>query len=120
MKVEKDRIQFVKQNQAKIRAETYSELVDYLDTTAHAADARVGKIVILPFTLGGSPRNMMQHYQDAMGIVRKFGKPDLFITITCNPNWREIKENFLPGQQPSNRRDLTIRVFNMMKKYLLD
>ncbi|XP_043266624.1 uncharacterized protein [Venturia canescens] len=120
VKVEKDRIQFIKQNQAKIRAETYSGLVDYLDTTAHAADARVGKIVILPSTFSGSPRNMMQHYQDAMGIVRKFGKPDLFITMTCNPNWREIKENLLPGQQPSDRPDLSARVFDMKKKHLLD
>ena len=28
---------------------------------------------------------MMQNYQDAMAIVRSKGKPDLFITMTCNP-----------------------------------
>ena len=86
VKVEKDRIEFIKANQATIRAETYTGLVDYLNTAAHDTDARVGRIVILPSTFTGSPSNMMQHYQDAMGIVRKFGKPDLFITMTCNPN----------------------------------
>ena len=35
---------------------------------------------------------MVQKYQDAMAIVRKYGKPDLFITFTCNPNWAEICE----------------------------
>jgi len=32
-----------------------------------------------------NPRNMLQNYQDAMTIVDKFDKPDLFITIICNP-----------------------------------
>ena len=119
VKVEKDRIEFIKANQAKIRAETYTGLVDYLNTAAHDADARVGRIFILPSTFTGSPRTMMQHYQDAMGIVRKFGKPDLFITMTCKPNWREIRENLLPDQQPSDRPDLTARVFDMKKNACL-
>jgi len=63
----------------------------------------------------GSPRNMLQHYQDAMAIVRKYGKPDIFITMTCNPNWREIKENLLPNQQPADRPDICARVFNIKK-----
>ena len=41
-------------------------------------------------------RNMLQLYQDAMAIVRKYGEPDLFITMTCNLKWREIEENLLP------------------------
>jgi len=47
-----------------------------------------------------------------MALVRKYGKPDLFITITTNPNWREIRSNLFPGQQPSDRPDLIVRVFN--------
>ena len=120
VKIEKDRIEFVRNNQVKLRAENYSRLEDHLNTIAHNADARVGRIVVLPASFSGSPRNMMQHYQDAMGIVRKFGKPNLFITMTCNPNWREIRENLRPGQQLSDRPDLTARVFDMKKKHLLD
>ena len=37
-------------------------------------------------------------YQDAMAIVRTFGKPDLFVTMTCNPTWPEIAAALLPGQ----------------------
>ena len=47
----------------------------------------------------GSPRSMMQAYQDAMAIVSLFGKPDLFITMTCNPLWSEISDNLFPGQK---------------------
>ncbi|XP_070510410.1 uncharacterized protein [Cardiocondyla obscurior] len=73
-----------------------------------------------PSSFIGSPRNMLQNYQDAMAIVTKYGKPDLFITMTCNPNWREIQENLLPGQQPSDRPDICARVFNIKKDYLID
>ncbi|XP_024873836.1 uncharacterized protein LOC112455867, partial [Temnothorax curvispinosus] len=120
VKIEKDRINYCKQNQKQLRAETYQGLIDYLANVANNSDAHIGKMVILPSTFVGSPRNMLQHYQDAMAIVRKYGKPDIFITMTCNPNWREIRENLLPGQQPADRPDICARVFNIKKDYLID
>ena len=56
---------------------------------------------------------MKQRYHDAMAIVVKTGKPDLFITFTCNPNWKEIKENLYPVQQPHDRPDILARVFKI-------
>ena len=56
---------------------------------------------------------MHARYQDAMAVVRKYGKPDLFITITCNPTWKEIKEELLPGQKAEDRPDITSRVFKL-------
>ncbi|XP_075494884.1 uncharacterized protein LOC142532481 [Primulina tabacum] len=46
-----------------------------------------------------------------MALVRTFGKPDLFITMTCNPEWKEIKDNLKEGQKAQDRPDLTSRVF---------
>jgi hypothetical protein len=48
---------------------------------------------------------------DAMALVWKYGKPDIFLTMTCNPNWDEIKQDFLPGQTAQDRLDLVTRVF---------
>ena len=48
-------------------------------------------------------------YQDAMAVIRKNGKPDLFITFTCNPKWREIQESMLQGQDVNNRPDIVTR-----------
>lgn len=59
---------------------------------------------------------MQQHYQDAMAIVSKFGKPDLFVTFTCNPKWSEIETNLKPGQTAADRPDLEIRVFRLKLK----
>ena len=56
---------------------------------------------------------MKQRYQDAMCIVEKYGKPDLFLTVTCNPKWPKIVNNLLPGQTVSDRPHLTTRVFRM-------
>ena len=46
-----------------------------------------------------------------MTYVREYGRPDLFITMTCNPNWEMIKALLLPGQQSSDRQDVVARVF---------
>jgi hypothetical protein len=54
-----------------------------------------------------------------MSIVRKNGKPDLFITMTCNPEWPEIKENLKPRQRSEYCPDLITRVFNLKLKDLI-
>ena len=48
-----------------------------------------------------------------MAIVAKKGRPGIFLTHTCNPKSREIVENLLPGQKPSDRPDLLSRVFKL-------
>ncbi|KAG3166565.1 hypothetical protein PC128_g19681 [Phytophthora cactorum] len=63
---------------------------------------------------------MRQQYYDLMAIVRQFGKPDLFITVTTNPKWPEIQDSFLPGQTASDRPDIVARVFKMKLKALLE
>ncbi len=54
-----------------------------------------------------------------MALIRKFGRPDLFITMTCNPNWPKILHELRPGEETNDRLDLTSRVFNMKLNALL-
>jgi len=75
--------------------------------------------VVLPSSFSGSPRAMQQNYQDAMAIVAKYGKPDLFITYTCNPNTQEITENLRSGERPEHRPDLVSRVYKLHLAQLL-
>ncbi|KAL6419264.1 hypothetical protein ACFW04_013994 [Cataglyphis niger] len=97
VKIEKDRIDYCKNYQKELRTETCQGLKDYIQTMANNLNRRIGKM----------PRNMLQNYQDAMAIVSKFGKPDLFITMIY-PKW------------PSDRPDICVRVFNIKKDYLND
>ena len=62
----------------------------------------------------------MEKFQDAMAICRKFGKPTLFITMTCNPDWTEIKDALFPGESAFDRPDITTRVFKLKNDLLLD
>ena len=63
---------------------------------------------------------MQQNYQDAMSVVRKFGKIDLFVTFTCNPHWKEILESLLCRQKPQDRPDIIARVFQQKIKALIE
>ena len=54
-----------------------------------------------------------------MAICHKYHKPDLFITMTCNPHWDEIKTQ-LNGARIQDRPDLVARVFKQKKERLMD
>ena len=56
---------------------------------------------------------MHEKAQDGLTYVRNFGSPDFFITMTCNPKWKEITENLFPGQSPKDRYDIVSRVFRL-------
>ena len=125
VKIEDQRLAFLRseQGQKKIRSETYIGLHDHIENKARAKGMRCGKRVILPSTYDGSPRNIRERYHDAMAICMTEGQggaPDLFITITANPKWREISENLHPGQKPHDRNELIHRVFRLKLKSMLN
>jgi hypothetical protein len=63
---------------------------------------------------------MQRRFLDAMAIVQRWGKPDYFITMTCNPYWEEITEKLLPGQLPQDRPDLVARVYKAKQRDMMD
>lgn len=62
---------------------------------------------------------MHQQYLDSIGLYQRFGHPHLFITMTCNPNWREIQDNLRPGETALDRPELVSRVFKLKKQQLI-
>lgn len=102
-----------------MRVDTYAGLADVLFARANQERLKAGRIVILPSTFTGSPRNMLQNYQDAMAIVIQFGKPDLFLTFTCNPLWPEITNSIHSFETANNRPGVTVHVFHSKLKELL-
>ncbi|XP_027174556.1 uncharacterized protein LOC113774189 [Coffea eugenioides] len=53
-----------------------------------------------------------------MALVQKYGKPDIFLTMTCNPAWKEIQENLKYHEKSQDRPDLLARVFRAKFKML--
>ena len=119
-KIEGNELKFIRRNQAQLRVESYQGLMDHIHARADQLHANVGRIVILPSTFHGSDRNMYQNCQDAMSIVVKYGKPDIFLTMTANIRWPEVTENLLPHQQPSDRPDIISHVFHFKLQELLN
>lgn len=76
----------------------------------------MGQMVVLPSSFTGGPRYMHERTQDAMTYVRHYGRPDLFITFTCNPKWEEITQNLFSGQKSHDRHDIIARVFHLKVK----
>jgi len=111
-------LKWIKSNQSSLRADVYNGVVDAINEGDYRLED-IGQKCILPSSYCGGPRFMAMLYQDAMAIVRKLGKPSLFITFTANPQWIEIQRELLPGQCPNDRPDIVARVFNMKARQLL-
>nr|KAJ0205749.1 hypothetical protein LSAT_V11C500263750 [Lactuca sativa] len=91
IKIETTRLVFVEKNQTKIRADLYQGVVDCFNA---------------------GPRDMRRRFLDAMALVQDDGRPDIFLTMTCNLKWKEIEDELLPGKSAQDRPNLVARVFH--------
>ena len=83
--------------------------------------AEIRKKTVLLASHTGGRRYMIQNYHDGIAICRTYGPPDFFTTFTCNPKSPEITGalSFEPGQKPTDRADIVVRVYNMKLEELL-
>ena len=59
----------------------------------------------------GSRRHLKKLSQNGLIVVSAKGPPHLFITLTCNTEWPEIKDRLFYGQTAFDRPDVTTQVF---------
>ena len=131
--VEGQRLNYQRQNQKALRADTYKNVKEAVDERLRERELgpredglynddhhqpHIGrKILASSFT--GSPRWYNAKFQDGMAICREYHKPDFFITMTCNPHWPEIQSLLLSGQTAQDRPALVAKVFKMKKDQLM-
>ena len=140
VKMDSERLGWVKNHQKEIRVDDYEHLKDAINNDApqqrqscqhgqqcqqcqHGRQGHLGgqgQLVILPSSHVGSPRYMHEKTQDGMTYVKTFGRPDLFLTFTCNPKWKEIRDNILEGQSEVQRHDIVARVFKQKVIRMMD
>ncbi|KDR69847.1 hypothetical protein GALMADRAFT_214918 [Galerina marginata CBS 339.88] len=113
------RLNWIFFNQKTLRTKSANGLTDAIAADANATGENIGQRVILPSSFQGSTRNMIQNCQDALAINHYFQGADLFITVTADPNWPEIKAELEPGQTASDRPDLVVRVFHAKVQQIL-
>jgi len=74
VKIEANRVKYIREHQAELHVAQYSGLIDYIANRAEMENVTVGSIHILPSSFVGSLRAMKQAYQDSMAICGKFGQ----------------------------------------------
>lgn len=117
-KIETERLQYIRFNQKKLRAEDYIHLKDSVRPNDNSNS--FGQVVILPSTFIGGPRHLHEYAQDALTYVRYGRKPTFFISFTFNPNCKEMEENLLEGQHSKDRHDLIARIFKQKLNKLME
>ncbi|XP_072065617.1 uncharacterized protein [Arachis hypogaea] len=117
--IESQRLYEIRMKQSTIRG----EVLQGIEEAMHRGDdeaSSIGTQVILPSSFTGGRRYMFNHCQDAMAICKHFGYPDLFLTITCNPNWPEFQRFTERERIPiADRPNISCRVFHAKLKCLL-
>ena len=138
-KIEGWRLNYIKNNQKRIKSELYNGVMDFLNThqqhcskensgvhqesTNNSANENIklGKThIVLPATFSGGPRWYQTKFLDAMNMVNALGPAQLIGTMTCNPKWPEVKELLLENENPFERIDVLCRVFRMKLRMCLD
>lgn len=95
--------------QARYRVGRKCAVEDQLAREGDMSEASIP--MILPSSFVGSSKWYHMLYLDAMALPRRFHKPDLFITITCNPKWPEISAAIPSGSHWRFHPDIVARVF---------
>ncbi|XP_016173825.1 uncharacterized protein LOC107616376 [Arachis ipaensis] len=117
--IESQRLYEIRMKQSTIRGEVLQGIEEAMRCGDDEASS-IGTRVIFPSSFTGGRRYMFNRCQDAMEICKHFGYPDLFLTITCNPNWPEFQRFTERERIPiTDRPDISCRVFHAKLKCLL-
>ena len=106
IKIETARLDYFRTKQVEIRSKAYQGIIDSI-LIGETHSSKVGRKIILPASFIGGLRDMRKRYMEAIALVQCFGKPYIFLTMTCNSCWLEIKEEL----EPQNRPNLIVQVF---------
>ncbi len=97
--------------QSQFRMAKYSALMDQLNSDGGQNINRIGAPVLLPASFAGSPRWYHALYHDALALPAAFHLPDLFITVTFNPDWPELARMMPAHADVHDHADVVARVF---------
>jgi hypothetical protein len=84
---------WLRNNQKTLCSDVYNGLVDAVAANPDTEAQDLGQRTILPSTLSGSSRNLIQQFQDALAINCHFKGADLFMTVTAT-GWRYRQSYF--------------------------
>ena len=119
--IDQEWLHFICTQQRRLRVTLLNGMEDALTTNDNEIDPnQLGQQIFLPSSYLGGPHDMHQRYLDGMAIACHFKKISIFLTMTANPNWIEIKRELFPCQTVVDWPDLVTHVFQLKKKALMN
>ena len=107
-RIEEERLKFIRRSK-----ETYNADVLNKETVDDSENLK------LPCSFMGSRKWVSEQTADSLALARTYGPPSFFITMTCNPNWPEIKSQLRPGQHAYDAPVIVARAFKLRLQRLL-
>ena len=127
-KIERDRLNYVEKDafqKNRVKVASRQNIIDAMKANEDTGviDNGIGKHIVLPASHVGSPRWYQKRFNDAMCVVREYGKPDYFITFTAFGKWEEnirALHDFGTTEDTVDRPDVTNRHFKQKLDKLHD
>ena len=69
-----------------------------IEESSEEVDGEENKQTFLSQSCHGSRRHLRRLSANALSIVSEYGRPSIFITLTCNAYWKEITDQLLESQ----------------------
>jgi hypothetical protein len=121
VRVEDLTLQYIERNVQEFLVMPYADLQGAIDVEARLHNVAPGKTILMPASVQNSQRCMEGRLRDAMHCIHQEGNPDLLFTMTCNPGWREIKENRAKFPDYETQLvDITSRLLHLKIRILRD
>ncbi|KAF7025939.1 hypothetical protein CFC21_038085 [Triticum aestivum] len=117
--IDESRLWYIIRNQDMLRSEHMQGITDAVGDGCVDGDA-LGKRTIVPSSHIGGHRYFHENFHDGLAVCRVHGLPDIFATFTWNPKWPEITSALEPGQTPSDRAYIVVRVYHTKLTEYLD
>lgn len=113
-------IHHLKQIQHRLRHANYLEFRKVVLDRVRKQGAQLGSMFIAPPTFLGSNRHMEKGFRQLNAMIRKFGKPQWFLTVTSNPRWVQLIECLKAGENTyDDASDLLMRVWMDVKDEII-
>ena len=108
------------QQLAKVwRSPVIQERIRAFVEQSHGRTALFSDKIYLPASVPGSFRYQQRLFHDALYISSKLGNPHLFLTMTANTHWPEVRGLLRAGESARNRLDAIARAFVARRQRLI-
>ncbi|XP_072054369.1 uncharacterized protein [Arachis hypogaea] len=111
--VESERLLYLRLKQPNLWLGKFKQLHECM-VRGETNAINTGQRIILPKSFTGGSRYMFNNCKDAFVICKYARYPSYFITMTCDPEWNEIKREVTPqGLHAEDRSDILCRIFKL-------